>query len=1460
MNEGWGVGGLDGSRFVPPPLFARAPPAPASHDSLFALPQHPSIPRVASFDLFSAAEENARGGGAGAGGGGGARVRGDSSSSAYSPAPRHFGAPGVQPPPAPLHHQHHLRAARGDAPTAGPPWHALSPGTDLNKPPATSRVSSDAASVEPWQPYRLFPTHQPPRGGPAPPDFVSTADNLKTLLQLPWTNRPVRLAVHRLGNTLLLDDVIVDPTSSTHDSFRAPRADTNGGELPPRSRPAPPGFPGSPRGARPVSIPPLPPRAAPRDYAAALATAAATSDADAPAPPPPVITGEAHAILEAKLLYHSLSAETRFDLPRLDDAANARRDETHDASSAFQRLALPPPATPRDVRAMVPWAPGDVRRSRPDANADETADANGDARRLTADGGAASDRRSPPASVASLGALQLRGPAKAVARAAAAAAGAGVTLARNPYETPEEDEDAEDVAGDDAASDADSDGNARRSGSGARSVRAAGGRSRRGRSAANAPRDGDWSSSSSSSSGPRAPPDFGQPHLFEWEVGSHRLLVESSLVVFRGEGRTPMSLKLVDLAAERPNTGAALSTWLDNTIAGVPELAVCYHRDGLIHHYDVLRTDDVARLCAPPFDPDAILAYAERVLAFLRVHCSDDGSQYWLLGDGTPEGGLHLYDVTKGVTVGGGGGGRGDDVSGDDVSGDDAASAASRTRPDATPALPAPAPIRLPWTDRSSSAVGTGATTPSEDPGSSLGVPGVAGAAGRYALLERVAAVLTADAHPEMFAAYKEELAAACLSGANVDLDERFDDRFDDEDETARAPSTTPGAAPPLASSRGDLAPGAGTRAARRALEHLTEAERALAGAASKAHPASPGVKLEAHLRRVRGARSACKVGMARRAYRAGRLGTALAMAESAVVDAPDSAAALVATADAHAALRRAADVPDTVDAAAREWRAARRAERRREGTDDDEDDVDEAKDVKKGTNAETNVETNVETNAETNGRDAATSIGPFVFAGLGPGDANRHTAAAESWYHAAATCATAASDPAGLTNAWRRYGAIRNERGKAELQAAAAALEASPGGALGSDAGAAAAALVRAEACYEDAAAAFESARDPVNAALVGLNRAQARRARSTWNLPPTTPEDSNPPGPKPETDALEWRLEEFDAAARLCRGALASLSRLSRGGGGVRGVSVPPGVVAAVRVELANALLAEGLLRCERGAHESPGSAASGAAAARMEEAIRTLQVGVAGSPAAAATLATAHYHLGVILADAALAADERGGAGSRSAAGTKAGGLGANPGVSPLAAPQRHLERALAGFPAEDAPLDHVRLRVRLARLAAAAARAAALAGAGAAGGVRHLEVSLSHLLAAAPAFERRPAIPGGGKKADAAWSEARRDVVTALLDALEALVRSSKGGKRHAAHRELFSAALRSLGAKKEARENGGDVDEIDGAGATGGERRDGVAAATESDADASWVAFAGKLRELDAAARASRVVR
>jgi hypothetical protein len=123
-----------------------------------------------------------------------------------------------------------------------------------------------------------------------------------------------------------------------------------------------------------------------------------------------------------------------------------------------------------------------------------------------------------------------------------------------------------------------------------------------------------------------------------------------------------------------------------------------------------------------------------------------------------------------------------------------------------------------------------------------------------------------------------------------------------------------------------------------------------------------------------------------------------------------------------------------------------------------------------------------------------------------------------------------------------------------------------------------------------------------------------------------------------------------------------------------------------------------------------------------------------------------------------------------------------------------------------------LDHVRLRLRLARLADAAANAAVRGGGGAAAGVGHWEVATAQLLGAAEAFQRAPPEVGqrtvtaaAGAESDsgvtaavaAAWLDARRGYESLLLAVLRSLVRSSKGGKRHAAHRELYSTALRSF---------------------------------------------------------------
>ena len=244
-------------------------------------------------------------------------------------------------------------------------------------------------------------------------------------------------------------------------------------------------------------------------------------------------------------------------------------------------------------------------------------------------------------------------------------------------------------------------------------------------------------------------------------------------------------------------------------------------------------------------------------------------------------------------------------------------------------ALPAPGPIRLPWVDRSERHSGT--VTPGSEPGASTGhnehvlanhhattgdrpndgassLPGVAGALGRYALLERVAAVLSPTDHPAMFSAYKEELASACLAGISDEKAPNTDVDTDDTDDWgwSRDRRLSPGADPtPPSSGKGDLRQGVGPRLARKALGHLAEATAALtaalksmnggdergdhgensagAGEPDSSPPGSVGPRT--HLRRVLAARCACKIGIARAMYRAGNIGGALAVAESAAVD-----------------------------------------------------------------------------------------------------------------------------------------------------------------------------------------------------------------------------------------------------------------------------------------------------------------------------------------------------------------------------------------------------------------------------------------------------------------------------------------------------------------------------------------------------------------------------------------------
>ena len=134
------------------------------------------------------------------------------------------------------------------------------------------------------------------------------------------------------------------------------------------------------------------------------------------------------------------------------------------------------------------------------------------------------------------------------------------------------------------------------------------------------------------------------PRLFEWQLDAHmRVVVESPLVLFRSPTRQPISLKLLSVD-ERVTALMCLSAWLDNVMTSVPELAVCWHKAGVVRGFETVRTEDVPELCDPPFDPTEVIAAGRHVLSFLQQSCSRDGATYWLRRD-EASGALQLFDV-----------------------------------------------------------------------------------------------------------------------------------------------------------------------------------------------------------------------------------------------------------------------------------------------------------------------------------------------------------------------------------------------------------------------------------------------------------------------------------------------------------------------------------------------------------------------------------------------------------------------------------------------------------------------------------------------------------------------------------------------------------------------------------------------------------------------------------------------
>ncbi|KAL3830291.1 hypothetical protein ACJIZ3_019093 [Penstemon smallii] len=144
--------------------------------------------------------------------------------------------------------------------------------------------------------------------------------------------------------------------------------------------------------------------------------------------------------------------------------------------------------------------------------------------------------------------------------------------------------------------------------------------------------------------------DDGFLRVLLWQFHNFRMLLGSDLLIFSNEKYVAVSLHLWDVSRKvTPLTW--LEAWLDNFMASVPELAICYHQDGVVQGYELLKTDDIFLLKGisddgtPAFHPHVVQQNGLSVMRFLQENCKQDPGAYWLYRS-AGEDVIQLFDLS----------------------------------------------------------------------------------------------------------------------------------------------------------------------------------------------------------------------------------------------------------------------------------------------------------------------------------------------------------------------------------------------------------------------------------------------------------------------------------------------------------------------------------------------------------------------------------------------------------------------------------------------------------------------------------------------------------------------------------------------------------------------------------------------------------------------------------------------
>ncbi|CAG2186347.1 unnamed protein product [Mytilus edulis] len=129
-----------------------------------------------------------------------------------------------------------------------------------------------------------------------------------------------------------------------------------------------------------------------------------------------------------------------------------------------------------------------------------------------------------------------------------------------------------------------------------------------------------------------------------WTFEDIRMLIGTDLPIFGDQNCPCISLRLRDMQTPI-NVLTGLDYWLDNLMSSVPEVAMCYHLNGIVQKYELIKTEDIPNLKNSEFDPAMMADVARNILAFLKSNATKEGHTYWLY-KGIDDEVVKLYDLT----------------------------------------------------------------------------------------------------------------------------------------------------------------------------------------------------------------------------------------------------------------------------------------------------------------------------------------------------------------------------------------------------------------------------------------------------------------------------------------------------------------------------------------------------------------------------------------------------------------------------------------------------------------------------------------------------------------------------------------------------------------------------------------------------------------------------------------------